>query len=162
MKKEHQYQATITWTGNTGKGTAGYSAFERSHSISVVDKPEILGSSDPSFRGDPAKHNPEELLLASLSSCHMLWYLHLCATAKVVVTSYKDQAKGIMIEKEDGSGYFSEVRLHPVVTVAEDTMIEKAIEIHEKANAYCFIANSMNFKVTHHPQCCSEEDKKHQ
>lgn len=150
MDKEHNYNITLKWTGNTGTGTSNYRSFERSHSIIIENKPEILGSSDPAFRGDKSKHNPEELLVASLSSCHMLWYLHLCAEAGVVVIDYIDQATGIMVETSNGGGKFKEVTLHPIVTVENASMIEKADALHKKANELCFIANSVNFPVKHH------------
>ena len=152
MKKEHIYNLTVKWTGNKGKGTKDYKAYERSHSIVIDDKPDILSSSDPSFRGDATKHNPEELLVASLSSCHMLWYLHLCADAGIIVVDYIDKAAGVMVETPTG-GHFSEVTLHPIVTITEDSQITKANELHVMANRLCFIANSVNFKVKHIPVC---------
>jgi organic hydroperoxide reductase OsmC/OhrA len=151
MSKEHYYNLTVKWTGNTGTGTSDYKSFERSHTVVVDNKPDILGSSDPAFRGDKTKHNPEDLLLASLSSCHMLWYLHLCAEAGVVVTDYVDQATGVMIITADGGGKFKEVTLNPKVTVTEAVMIEQANALHKKANELCFIANSVNFPVNHQP-----------
>ena len=149
MSKQHNYSLKITWTGNTGTGTSGYRNYERSHSIVAGNKPEILASSDPSFRGDTTKYNPEELLLASLSGCHMLSYLHLCAVAGVIVVDYVDEATGIMEETSDGGGHFTEVTLNPVVTVTESSMIDKAKELHKKANEICFIAASVNFPVRH-------------
>ncbi|QLG44700.1 OsmC family protein [Costertonia aggregata] len=157
MKKQHNYSATIEWTGNLGRGTLNYRAFERSHSVSVEGKPYMLCSSDPAFRGDNTKYNPEELLLASLSSCHMLWYLHLCAENGIVVTDYVDKAKGTMLESVDGSGRFETVNLYPKVTVLEKSMIKKAEILHKKANEMCFIANSVNFEVFHHPKISIEE-----
>lgn len=156
MKGQHNYTATIKWTGNKGKGTSNYKEFERSYIINIDNKPTILCSSDPAFRGDKTKYNPEELLLSSLSSCHMLWYLHLCSESNIIVNKYIDNAKGIMIEKPNGSGYFSEVSLNPIVTVSENSMIEKANELHKKANELCFIANSVNFKVFHNPDCLTK------
>jgi Predicted redox protein, regulator of disulfide bond formation len=153
MSGQHNYNLTVKWTGNNGTGTSHYTGFERSHSILVDNKVEILSSSDPAFRGDKTKHNPEDLLLASVSSCHMLWYLHLCAVDGIIVTDYIDNATGIMIESSDGGGKFSEISLHPTVTVANNSMIEKANEIHKKANQLCFIANSLNFPVHHKPIC---------
>lgn len=153
MAKQHQYALTIQWTGNTGEGTSTYRSYERSHIISVDNKPDILGSSDPSFRGDRTKYNPEELLVASLSSCHMLSYLHLCAVAGVIVIDYTDKATGILVETPDGGGHFNEVTLHPHVVVAESSMIAKANELHHQANKLCFIANSCNFPVQHEPTC---------
>lgn len=149
MNGQHQYKLKIKWTGNKGSGTSGYREYDRSHSILIENKVEILGSSDPAFLGDKSKHNPEELLIASLASCHMLWYLHLCAEAGVIVIDYVDSATGILIENHDGGGRFTEVTLHPVVTVTEISMIEKANELHNKANELCFIANSVNFPVRH-------------
>ncbi|MEO6069092.1 MAG: OsmC family protein [Chitinophagaceae bacterium] len=149
MASLHNYTATIKWTGNKGSGTENYKNYERSHTISITGKPEIFASSDPAFRGDKTKHNPEELLVASLSSCHMLWYLHLCAEAGIVVTDYVDNATGIMEETSNGGGHFSEVTLNPIVTVTKQTMVDKANELHKKANQLCFIANSVNFPVRH-------------
>ena len=148
MKGQHQYKLKIKWTGNKGSGTSGYREYERSHSILVENKVEIHGSSDPAFLGDKNKYNPEELLVASLASCHMLWYLHLCAEAGVIVVDYLDSATGIMIENQVG-GRFKEVTLHPFVTVSEISMINKAKALHNKAHELCFIANSVNFPVRH-------------
>lgn len=153
MKRQHDYKLTMTWTGNKGTGTATYTGYERSHRISIEGKPDILGSSDPVFRGDKTKYNPEELLLAALSSCHMLAYLHLCADVGIVVVDYIDNADGIMVETDNGSGHFTEVTLNPVVVVSDSSMIDKANELHEEANKVCFIANSCNFPVHHKPTC---------
>ena len=153
MKNIHQYQLQLTWTGNSGQGTAGYTAYERTHTLTIPGKPIIQGSSDPVFRGDPSMHNPEELLLASLASCHMLWYLHLCAEHGIIVTGYTDNPTGTMQESENGSGRFTEVTLKPIVTVYDDKMLEKAKSLHKSANQYCFIANSVNFAVHHEPIC---------
>ncbi|MBN8719629.1 Organic hydroperoxide reductase OsmC/OhrA [Hydrobacter penzbergensis] len=149
--KQHHYTTSIQWTGNNGSGTDHYRNYERSHTISVEGKAAIAASSDPSFRGDKTKYNPEELLVASISSCHMLWYLHLCSEAGVIVTDYTDNATGIMAETADGGGHFVEVILHPTVTVKEASMIGKANGLHEKAHKLCFIANSVNFPVKHQP-----------
>ena len=153
MKGQHTYNLTVKWTGNNGTGTSSYKEFERSHSILVDGKIEILGSSDPAFRGDNTKHNPEDMLLASISSCHMLWYLHLCATAGIIVTDYIDNATGIMIETSNGGGKFKEATLNPTVTITDILMTEKANELHKKANELCFIANSLNFPIYHKPNC---------
>ncbi|MFC3161036.1 Organic hydroperoxide reductase OsmC/OhrA [Chryseobacterium arachidis] len=149
--RDHHYKTTIKWTGNKGKGTSTYRDYERSHTISVENKPIIEGSSDPAFRGDKTKYNPEEMLLSSLSSCHMLWYLHFCSEAGVIVTDYVDEAAGIMQETANGSGHFTEVTLNPTVTVSEESMIKKAKDLHHQANEFCFIANSVNFPVKHIP-----------
>lgn len=151
MSKEHHYKATIRWTGNKGTGTSSYRTYERSHTINIENKTVIEGSSDPAFRGDKTVHNPEDLFLSSLSSCHMLWYLHFCAEAGIIVTDYMDEATGIMMETTDGSGHFTAVTLYPAVTVAEESMIDQAKELHHKANQFCFIARSVNFPIKHIP-----------
>jgi organic hydroperoxide reductase OsmC/OhrA len=150
--KNHHYSTTVRWTGNKGAGTGDYRAYERSHEIVVEGKPTIAGSSDPAFRGDAAKHNPEELLVASLSACHMLWYLHLCADAGVVVTDYIDQASGIMSEGDTGVGRFTVVTLKPRVSITEESHSIRAQELHEQAHRLCFIANSVNFEVRVEPE----------
>jgi organic hydroperoxide reductase OsmC/OhrA len=147
--KLHTYHSNLQWTGNTGKGTESYRAYERSYLITAEGKQPIAGSSDPSFRGDKTMYNPEELLLSSLSSCHMLWFLHFCSEASVIVLEYADAVSGTMIESDDGNGKFSEVVLKPAVKVKEACMIEKLDTLHAKANRYCFIANSVNFPVKH-------------
>lgn len=152
MKGQHHYHLTIKWTGNTGTGTSAYREYERSHSIMADNKADILASSDPNFRGDKTKHNPEELFLASISSCHMLWYLHLCADAGIIVTDYTDSAKGIMTETPDGGGKFTTVTLNPIVTITDISKKELAEQLHHKANKLCFIANSLNFTVQHNPE----------
>lgn len=151
MNRLHHYKAIIKWTGNKGTGTDNYSKYERSHLITIENKPDIQGSSDPAFRGDKIKHNPEELLVSSLSACHMLWYLHLCSEAGVVVVDYIDNATGIMTETSNGGGRFKEVTLNPIVTVTDSSTMEKADALHKKANELCFIANSVNFPVHHNP-----------
>lgn len=146
---EHHYSLTSTWTGNSGTGTSGYRDYRRDVTLAVEGKPEILASSDKPFRGDPGRWNPEDLLLASLSECHLLSYLHACVTDGVVVVSYSDTATGYMCEDGTGGGAFVEVMLHPEVVVADASMIEAAERAHAQANEWCFIANSMNFPVRH-------------
>lgn len=147
--KTHHYKIDLQWTGNKGTGTSRYTAYERSYSISSGDKPELLGSSDPSFRGDASRYNPEDLLVASLSGCHMLCYLHLCAVNKVIVLDYQDEATGTMVETPEGGGHFTEVTLHPKITLADPSMKDLADSLHHQANKVCFIANSVNFPVHH-------------
>ena len=159
MERKHKYTLTVQWTGNNGTGTSTYRGYERSHKIISGNKDDILCSSDPVFRGDKTKYNPEELLVAALSSCHMLSYLHLCADSGIVVVDYIDNPSGIMIESQDGSGYFKEVILNPVVTITDSTMVNKANELHKRANELCFIANSCNFKVHHKPTCKLDQSK---
>lgn len=149
----HTYHTQLHWTGNLGSGTSGYRAYSRDHEIQVEGKPMLPGSSDPTFRGDPSRYNPEDLLVSSLSACHMLWFLHLCTDAGIVVTAYSDNATGTMTETADGSGRFSEVILHPQVTVAEAAMVERAQALHAAAYRMCFIANSCNFPVRHEAVC---------
>jgi len=145
--KQHSYQVQIEWTGNDGSGTKTYKGYRRDHTISCNGKPTIPGSSDPDFRGDAARYNPEELLVAALSSCHMLWYLHLCAVNHVTVVEYRDRASGVLQENEDGSGSFVAVQLKPSVTTMAGDNRDKAIALHQEAHRYCFIAKSVNFPV---------------
>lgn len=145
--KEHRYEVQVDWTGNDGEGTKTYRGYRRDHTIHGAGKPEIPGSSDPSFRGDASHYNPEELLVASLSSCHMLWYLHLCAVNQVTVLDYRDAAFGTMVEREDGSGEFTKVVLHPCVTIAAGCDRTKALALHHEAHRFCFIANSVKFPI---------------
>jgi organic hydroperoxide reductase OsmC/OhrA len=147
--KKHFYQAQIKWTGNLGVGTSNYKSYDRSYSIEVESKPIIYGSSDPAFLGDLTKHNPEDLFLASLSSCHMLWYLHFCSEAGITVVAYEDRAEGLMQESNSGKGEFVEVVLKPIVTIKEKGLKQQAVELHQKANEFCFIANSVRFEVKH-------------
>ena len=159
MTREHQYRAVVTWTGDRGTGTSGYRAYGREHVIDVDGRPGIPGSSDPQFRGDPTRWNPEQLLVASLSQCHLLWYLHLCADAGVVVTQYVDHAEGSMTESRDG-GHFTEVVLRPLVTVTSADMVPAARRLHADAHRACFIAASVNFPVRHEPMIAVSDDRR--
>lgn len=149
--KSHLYQSLIQWTGNKGTGTKSYTSYERSYDIIIENKPILKGSADPAFRGDTKLHNPEDLFLASISSCHMLWYLHLCSINKITVINYQDRASATMNVKEDGKGNFTEARLQPDVIILEKEKIELAKSLHKKANEFCFIANSCNFPIYHQP-----------
>lgn len=151
MARTHHYAVELTWTGNTGTGTSGYRDFSRDHELAAPGKPTLPGSSDPAFRGDPSRYNPEELLVGALAQCHMLWFLHLAASAGVVVTGYTDRPEGTMAEGADGGGEFTEVVLRPAVTVTEPGMVDAAAGLHERANELCFIARSVNFPVRHEP-----------
>ena len=148
---DHRYALTVTWTGNTGEGTSPYRDYRRTHTVTAEGPPELLGSADRTFHGDRERWNPEQLLLASLSQCHMLSYLHVCVEAGVVVTDYVDHPTGSMTTDPDGSGRFTEAVLRPEVTVADDSMVEAATNAHRRANELCFIANSVNFPVRHEP-----------
>ncbi len=151
MARLHTYRLKLTWTGNTGSGTASYRSYERSYTLEVEGKPAIAGSSDPAFRGDRSRWNPEELLVAALAACHKLWYLHLCASAGIVVLAYSDHAEGVLKETPDGSGRFASVTLHPQVTITAGGDAGKALALHEPAHQKCFIANSVNFPVLCEP-----------
>ena len=141
----------VEWTGNLGTGTSGYRDYSRDHDVrgTTADLPVIRGSADPAFRGDARRWNPEQLLLASLSQCHMLWYLHVAADAGVTVTGYSDTPTGIMAEHPDGAGEFTSVTLHPAVTIAPGNDPESAAMLHDRAAKYCFIARSVSFPVHH-------------
>ena len=145
--KSHTYTAAIEWTGEKGSGTSSYRAYGREHVIRMAGKVDIAGSADPAFRGDASKHNPEDMLVAALSTCHMLWYLHLAADAGVIVTGYSDTATGTMVEDADRGGYFTSVTLHPVVTIATGSDAAKANALHADAHHKCYLANSVNFPV---------------
>lgn len=151
MSKKHLFNTQLEWVGANSKGTADYKAYSRNHIITGNGKTPIPCSSDPVFRGDGTRYNPEELLVASLSGCHMLWYLHLCSDAGVVVTGYTDNASGTMDESPDGKGKFTEVTLNPIVIVKSPQMADTALQLHNKAHEMCFIANSCNFPVHHKP-----------
>ena len=150
--KQHSYEVRMQWTGNDGIGTKTYTSYRRDYAIISEGKPEIPGSSDPNFRGDPSRYNPEELLVASLSSCHMLWYLHLCAVNHISVLEYHDAASGMMRENNDGSGEFVRVVLKPTVKVSAGDDRAKATELHHQAHRLCFIARSVNFAVEVEPE----------
>jgi organic hydroperoxide reductase OsmC/OhrA len=147
----HTYQTYVHWTAGGGDGTRTYRSYSRNHTIGAQGKPEIPASSDSTFRGDAQRYNPEELLVASLSSCHMLWYLHLCSVNGVRVIDYRDRASGTMAEN-GGSGRFVAVELRPLVAVAADTDRAKALSLHQEAHRLCFIARSVNFPVDVKPE----------
>ena len=149
---EHAYDVTVTWTGNLGDGTSHYRAYRRHHTVTTAGRPDLLGSSDPTFHGDRERWNPEQLLLAALAQCHMLSYLHVCVNEGVVVTDYVDTATGSMTTDPDGSGRFTDALLHPRVTVADPSMVEAATRAHHRAHELCFIANSVSFPVRHDPE----------
>ncbi len=150
--REHRYRTDLRWTGDAGSGTSSYAAYRRDHVVTAAGKPPIPGSADPHFRGDPQRWNPEELLVASLSACHQLWYLHLCADAGVIVTGYEDQAEGFMLESSDGGGRFTRAVLRPSVQIRSGCDPELAMALHARAHALCFIARSVAFPVTCEPR----------
>ncbi|HUT47913.1 MAG TPA: OsmC family protein [Alphaproteobacteria bacterium] len=146
MTKEHRYTATTIWSG----ATTGYKDYARAHEIRIDGKPPIAASSDAALGGDAGRINPEDMLVGALSSCHMLWYLHLCAVKGVVVTHYEDAAQGVMIE-EPGKGRFTQVTLRPVVMITAESDAALAKSLHERAHRECFIANSVNFPMKCEP-----------
>jgi organic hydroperoxide reductase OsmC/OhrA len=152
MTRTHHYGITNRWTGNLGTGTSAYKAYSREHELSAPDKQALIpGSSDPLFRGNPSRYNPEELLVGALSACHMLWVLHLCADAGIVVVDYADEASGEVVEHEDGSGEFSRVVLRPRMCITDPHRIADAVALHHRAHEVCCLARSMNFPVEHQP-----------
>jgi len=153
--REHNYRVSMKWIGNTGTGTESYRGYARDHELSVPGKPMIAGSSDPTFRGNKARWNPEELLVASLSACHQLAYLHECADNGVVVTAYEDHAGGVMRESAGGGGRLERVVLRPTVTITDPAKRELALALHTRAHALCFIAASVNFPVECEPSVAS-------
>ena len=151
MARTHAYRVRLDWTGNQGRGTASPGSYSRAHVIRAPGKPPIAGSSDPAFRGDTTCWNPEELLLASLSACHQLWYLGLCAGSGIVVTAHGDEPEGTMSEEADGGGRFTAVVLRPRVTLAPGSDAGAAEAPHRTAHARCLIARSVNFAVSCEP-----------
>ena len=144
---EHTYEVTVSWTGNRGPGTTGLRDYDRDHTVTADGPPVIEGTADPGFLGDPTRWNPEQLFTASISQCHMLWYLGLCARAAVVVHEYTDEAEGTMVSGPDHRARFSEVVLRPHIVVDAAEQVETAVALHEKAHEMCFIAQSVNFEV---------------
>ncbi len=145
---EHKYRVTVEWIGNCGSGTSGYRAYRRDHTIHAGAKPAIPGSSDPAFLGDASRWNPEDLLVASASACHKLWYLHLCADAGIRVLAYVDEAEGTLLDTP-GNGHLTKVVLHPHVMIHAGDDAELAHRLHHDAHRNCYVANSVNF-----PICC--------
>lgn len=151
MNRQHHYLVDVEWTGNRGSGTDGYRNYGREHVIRIDGKPELAGSADPTFRGDAARHNPEDMLVTALSTCHMLSYLHMATVAGVVVIAYADAAEGTMATEGD-AGRFTEVVLHPLVTISAASDAAKAAAVHDTAHHACFIANSVTFPVRCEPR----------
>ena len=149
MAKEHHFAARLVWTGAERGTTKSYDSYGRDYRVEIEGKPPLMGSSDPTFRGDASKHNPEDLLVVALSACHMLSYLAACARAGIEVAAYEDKASGLMTIK-DGRMRFTEVTLAPRVVIAAGDL-DKATALHESAHDMCFIANSVNFPVLHMP-----------
>ena len=152
MLGEHHYAIEVEWQGDRGEGTSHYRAYGRQHLVRASGKTHAIeGSSDRAFHGDRERWNPEELLLAALSECHMLSYLHVATRHGVIVRAYTDAATGTMVEDGRGGGSFREVTLHPRVVVADASMLALAADIHAEAAEKCFIAASVNFPLRHEP-----------
>lgn len=147
---EHQYKIAVEWVGNHGTGTSGYREYGRDHVIRAGAKPELSGSADAAFRGDATRWNPEDLLLSSVSACHQLWYLHLCADAGVRVLAYLDNAEGTMLDSSE-RGRFTEIVLRPRVVIRKGDDRELATKLHHDAHEKCYVANSVNFPVRCEP-----------
>jgi organic hydroperoxide reductase OsmC/OhrA len=148
----HTYELALRWTGNTGRGTTGYRDYSRDVEASAAGggKPTLLLSADKPFRGDPARWNPEELLVAALSECHLLSFLHVAVTHGVVVTAYEDAPVGTMTQEGIG-GRFTRVLLRPTVTLADAAHADLVPRLHQEASEACFIASSVAFPVDHEP-----------
>lgn len=146
---EHNYAIDITWTGNTGQGTKNLRSYSRNHDITANGLPTIAASSDPAFRGDSSRWNPEQLFLSSIAQCHMLWYLGLAAQAGITVNGYKDRPTGVMVEEANGAGQFDSVTLNPVVTISADSDSAVAENLHHQVADYCFIARSIQTPIHH-------------
>lgn len=150
-RTSHRFALTVTWTGDRGSGTSDYRAYSRAHEVTAPGLPPLPASADPAFRGETGRWNPEQLLVAALSQCHLLAYLHICAVGGVVVTGYVDNPVGVLARTSGGGGRFTEVVLRPLVTVAEADQVERAVALHREANRQCFVASSVNFPVRHEP-----------
>lgn len=152
MTKQHEFPSRVVWTGNAGSGTSSYRSYERTWDMALEGKETLHCSNDPLLGGDPTKYNPEDLLISALSSCHMLWYLHLCSQAGIVVLAYEDNPVGIGASEPDGSGQFKEAILRPAITISVQSDPDKAVALHEEIHKYCFIARSVNFPVRYEPE----------
>lgn len=152
MTHRHDFPARVVWTGNTGQGNRSYRGYQRTWTLATAGKPEVHCSNDPLLGGDPTLHNPEDILIAALASCHMLWFLHLASNAGVIVEAYEDNAVGIGESEPSGKGRFVEAILKPRITVAPGTDTQKADEIHHDIHNHCFIARSVNFPVRYEPE----------
>ena len=156
MAFKHDFPSRVVWTGNRGSGTSAYEDYDRTWDMAVEGKEVLHCSNDPLLGGDPSKYNPEDMLIAALSSCHMLWYLHLCSKAGVTVTSYEDVPVGIGESEPSGKGKFVEAVLNPKITITADSDAEKAVSLHDEIHKYCFIARSVNFPVSYKPEITKE------
>jgi organic hydroperoxide reductase OsmC/OhrA len=151
MIREHSFAIAVTWSGNRGTGTSGYKDYDRAHLVAAEGKESIAGSAAKVFHGDAVKWNPEEMLVAALSQCHMLSFLHVATSTGVVVQSYQDEASGILTTNAEGGGSMTSVTLRPRVEISAGTPAQ-VVALHHRARELCFIANSINFPLLHEPE----------
>jgi organic hydroperoxide reductase OsmC/OhrA len=156
MAPDHLYRTRLRWTGDLGEGTREYRGYSRDHTVAFEGKPDLLLTSGLSPRRDPHRANPDELVIAALSSCHMLSYLHLCSEAGVVVGEYTDEAEGTLTLERGGAGRFTRATLRPRVVLRAGSP-EKARALHEEAHRICYVANSVNFPVAVEPTVVGPE-----
>ncbi|MFT4020240.1 MAG: OsmC family protein [Acinetobacter sp.] len=148
----HHYSLKVQWLGNTGTGTSEYRAYKRDFEVQHPNKPSIVGSADPAYRGDANRWNPEDLLVASASACHKLWYLHLCAVNQIQVLSYEDDAIGSMDDAHPSKrGHITQIILRPNIVLRQGNDLQLAQKLHEDAHHECMIANSVNFPILCEP-----------
>lgn len=150
---KHLFKAEVDWTSNQKPSDSTKRFYSKTHQIIIEGKPVLNVSAAKAFKGDPELYNPEDLLLSSLVSCHMMSYLYVCAQNDIEVLEYSDNAEATLEVAADGSGRFVAVRLYPKVKISNSDKIELAVELHTKANQLCFIANSCNFPVLHEASC---------
>jgi organic hydroperoxide reductase OsmC/OhrA len=151
VRRDHEYAARLIWDGNLGAGTSSYTTYGRQYRVLFEGKPDLIGTANPAFRGEADKHDPEDLFLASITACHMLSYLALCARKGVRVLTYEDDARGSLVLDSRGGGRFEEVTLRPSVTIADEENAALALQLHETAHELCFIANSCSVPIRHQP-----------
>ena len=149
MAKLHDSTAEIVWTGDRGEGTRHYRGYDRTWRIATPGKPAIECSNDPLLGGDPARPNPEDLLLSSLAACHMLWYLHLASDAGIVVRAYEDSPLGVGETGPRAEGRFLRAVLRPRIAVQRGADLAKADALHHEVHHFCFIARSVNFPIAY-------------
>lgn len=153
MTFKHTFKAEANWTSSQKQENSASKFYSKSHQIKIEGKPVLDVSAAKAFKGDPELYNPEDLLLSSLVSCHMMSYLYVCSQNGIEVLEYSDNAEATLEVNPDGSGRFVEARLYPKVKISNPDQIELALELHHKANQLCFIANSCNFPVLHNGSC---------
>ncbi|OXB02804.1 OsmC family protein [Flavobacterium pectinovorum] len=150
---KHLFKAELNWASSPNPEQSASKFYSKSHKIVIEGKPVLNVSAAKAFKGDPELYNPEDLLLSSLVSCHMMSYLYVCSQNGIEILEYSDNAEATLEVNPDGSGRFVEVLLNPKVKISNQDKIDLAIELHTKANQLCFIANSCNFPVLHEASC---------